>query len=139
MIVNSEMKHNSKTLPERTRNVTSNVTSAWSKNQNVLYILPDVYWMLIIFEIFWEMHRSKHPELFLGKAVLKICSKFTREHSCRSAISIKLQSNVGCPTKSIHLFLQKSHTQSFYSFSLRKGSWEVLRLREVTIKFGNQY
>ena len=139
MIVNSRMKHNSKTLPERTRNVTSNVTSAWSKNQNVLYLLPDVYWMQIIFEIFWEMHRSKHSELFLEKVVLKICSKFTREHPCRRAISIKLQSNVGCPTKFIHLLLQKSHTQSFYPFYLRKGSGEVFRLREVTIKFGNQY
>ena len=28
----------------------------------------------------------------LEKVFLKICSKFTREHSCRSAISIKLQS-----------------------------------------------
>ena len=31
--------------------------------------------------------------MFLGKGLLKICSKFTREHPCRSAISIKLQSN----------------------------------------------
>ena len=36
--------------------------------------------------------RSSHPEVFLGKGLLKICSKFT-EHSCQSAISIKLQSN----------------------------------------------
>ena len=34
--------------------------------------------------------RSSHPTVFLGKGVLKICSKFTREHPCRSAISIKL-------------------------------------------------
>ena len=31
--------------------------------------------------------------MFLRKGVLKICSKFTGEHPCRSAISIKLQSN----------------------------------------------
>ena len=37
--------------------------------------------------------RSSHPEVFLRKGVLKICSKFTRERPCRSAISIKLQSN----------------------------------------------
>ena len=37
-------------------------------------------------------HRSSHPEVFLEKGVLKICSKFTGEHPCRSAISIKLQS-----------------------------------------------
>ena len=30
---------------------------------------------------------------FLRKCVLKKCSKFTGEHSCRSAISTKLQSN----------------------------------------------
>ena len=39
--------------------------------------------------------RSSHSEMFLGKGVLKICSKFTGEHPCRSAISIKLQSNFG--------------------------------------------
>ena len=33
--------------------------------------------------------RSSHPEVFLGKGVLKICSKFTGEHPCRSVISIK--------------------------------------------------
>ena len=37
--------------------------------------------------------RSSHPEVFLGKGVLKIWSKFTGEHPCQGAISIKLQSN----------------------------------------------
>ena len=37
--------------------------------------------------------RSSRPEVFLRNGVLKICSKFTGEHPCRSAISIKLQSN----------------------------------------------
>ena len=36
------------------------------------------------------MIRSSHPEVFLEKGVLKICSKFTGEHPCGSAISIKL-------------------------------------------------
>ena len=31
-----------------------------------------------------------HPEVFLGKDDLKICSKFTGEHPCQSAIAIKL-------------------------------------------------
>ena len=34
--------------------------------------------------------RSSHPEVFLGKGILEICSKFTGEHPSRSAISIKL-------------------------------------------------
>ena len=56
--------------------------------------------------------RSSPPEVFLGKGVLKICSKFTGEHPCRSAISIKLQSNFleialqqGCsPVNLLHIF-----------------------------------
>ena len=39
------------------------------------------------------MVRSSRTELFLGKGVLKICSKFTGEHPCKKVISIKLQSN----------------------------------------------
>ena len=38
------------------------------------------------------MYRSSPPDVFLGKGVLKICSKFTGEHPCRSVISINLQS-----------------------------------------------
>ena len=34
--------------------------------------------------------RSSPPEVFLQKGILKICSKFTGEHPCRSVISIKL-------------------------------------------------
>ena len=36
---------------------------------------------------------SVHPEVFLKKGVLKICSKFTGERPWQSVISIKLQSN----------------------------------------------
>ena len=37
--------------------------------------------------------RISHLEVFLGKGVLEICSKFTGEHPCRSVISVKLQSS----------------------------------------------
>ena len=46
--------------------------------------------------------RSRTPELFLGKRVLKICSKFTGEHPCGSVISIELLCIF-----SEHLFLRK--------------------------------
>ena len=36
-----------------------------------------------------DSYRSSPSEVFLGKGVLKICSKFTGEHPCRSAISIQ--------------------------------------------------
>ena len=34
-----------------------------------------------------EQYRSSTPEVFLGKGALKICSKFTGKHPCRSEIS----------------------------------------------------
>ena len=37
-------------------------------------------------------HRSSQAEVFVVKGVLKICSRFTGEHSCWSVISITLQS-----------------------------------------------
>ena len=40
-----------------------------------------------------SLSRSSTSELFLRKGVLKICSKFTREHPCRSTISINLLFN----------------------------------------------
>ena len=50
--------------------------------------------------------------MFLGKGVLKICSKFTGEYPCQSAISIKLLCNFieialrhGCsPVNLLHIF-----------------------------------
>ena len=58
------------------------------------------------------IYRSNHLKVFLGKGVLKICSKFTGEHPCQSAILIKLQSNFigvtlrhGCsPVNLQHIF-----------------------------------
>ena len=41
----------------------------------------------------FNQYRSSHPEVFLGKGVLKICGKFTGEHPCRIVISIKLLCN----------------------------------------------
>ena len=46
-------------------------------------------WWKILREIL-SFFRSNRLEVLLGKSVLKICTKFTGEHSCRSAISIKL-------------------------------------------------
>ena len=45
--------------------------------------------------------RNSHPEMFLRKGVLKICSKFTGEHLSRSVISIKL---LNFPINLLHIF-----------------------------------
>ena len=57
-------------------------------------------------------YRGSRSPVFLEKGVLKKCSKFTGEHPCRSAISIKLQSSFieitlrhGCsPVNLLHVF-----------------------------------
>ena len=62
--------------------------------------------------IFSKSFRSSCPEVLLRKVVLKICRKFTREHPCRSVISIKLLCNFieirlrnGCsPVNFLHIF-----------------------------------
>ena len=59
-----------------------------------------------------SMIRSSRPEVFKEKCVLKMCSKFTWEHPCRSVSSKKLQSNLiettlrpGCsPVNLLHIF-----------------------------------
>ena len=50
--------------------------------------------------------RSSRPELFLEKSVLKICSKFTGEHPCRSAISIIIEVALrhGCSLVNLKIF-----------------------------------
>ena len=48
----------------------------------------------MLVKIFCIQIRSSRPEVFLEKGVLKICSKFRGEHPCRSAISVKFQSNI---------------------------------------------
>ena len=78
--------------------------------------LPQSWWLTLalsrhLINIF-ATTSSSHSEMFLGKGVLKVSSKFTGEHSCRSVISIKLQSNFteitlrhGCsPINLLHIF-----------------------------------
>ena len=87
--------------------------SLWS-HRSVVTNLPEYFlWLWYFgFNLFLLTFRSSHPKVFLGKGVLRICSKFTGEHPCRSAISIKLLSNFieitlwhGCaPVNLLHIF-----------------------------------
>ena len=51
--------------------------------------------------------RSSPSEVLLGKGVLKICSKFTGEQPCQSAVSIKLH-----PTQ-IHIIFKSTLVRRF--------------------------
>ena len=92
--------------------------------------------------------RSSLPELFLGKTVLKICSEFTGEHPCRSAILIKLLCNFieitlrhgrspvnlqhifGTPFYKEHLwraaFVTAKKEEQIYDFARLIHSWNVV-------------
>ena len=78
--------------------------------------------------------RSSRPEVFLGESVLKICSKFTRGHPCRSVISIKLQINFieitlrhGCyPVNLLHIFRTP--------FSMNTSGWLLLYHDEANLQ-----
>ena len=53
-----------------------------------------VFCLLLLFAQYnHEKYRSSHPEVFLGKGILKIYTKFTGGHPCCSAILIQLQIN----------------------------------------------
>ena len=75
-------------------------------------------WIVVLLPMRMTQQGKKQPfrgvlgKGVLGKGVQKKCNKFTGEHPCRSAISIKLQSNFiemalwhGCsPLNLLHIF-----------------------------------
>ena len=72
-------------------------------------------------------YRSSPPDMLLGKVVLRIYSKFTGEHPCRSVISIKLQN--------FWFSYQFSFLEEF-SKCHKKGVFpEILRLKLVQAKY----
>ena len=66
--------------------------------------------------------RSSPSLVFLQKAVLKLCSKFTREQTCQSVISIKLQGNfieialrhICSPLNLLHIFIRTPFYKKTY-------------------------
>ena len=79
-------------------------------SETALYRQKWYYRNLVIIEL-------QKPELFLRKGVLKICSKFTGEYSCQSAITIKLQ------RKFIY-----GNNWHFYRSKMVKGNKQVIYL-----------
>ena len=63
----------------------------------VLFLRPNIlvsrYWYYAANHCTKIINRSSPLEAFLGKGVLKICSKFTKENPCRIGISIDLFCN----------------------------------------------
>ena len=81
---------------------------------------------------FFRKYRSSHPEVFLRKGVLEKWSKFTREHPCRSAISIKLLCNwlllaiLTNPQFPATLFILRNAHWKMYSICPRFLSYQII-------------
>ena len=75
-------------------------------------IILFIVFSISVLKVSLTSYRSSRPEVYLGKGVLQICSKFTGKHPCRSVISIKLLCNFieialrhGCsPVNLLHIF-----------------------------------
>ena len=85
--------------------------------------------------------------MFLGKGVLKIRSKFTREHPCGSLISIKLQSNFieitlrygFSPVNLMHIFRTSflKNTSGWLLLYYSNSKRHILSIMEKIIAFEN--
>ena len=81
----------------------------------------------------WHYSEAAPPEVFLGKCVLKMCSKFIGEHPYRSLVSIKLQSNFieiklwyGCFLVNLLLVFRTS-------FPMNTSRWLLLIVAELRL------
>ena len=63
--------------------------------EHLRWLLPKIVINVIERSLKGSVCRQSRPEIFLKKDFLKICSKFTGEHPCQSAIS---------PVKLLHIF-----------------------------------
>ena len=92
-----------------------------------------------LLELFFWDSRSSPPEVFLGKGVLKICSKFTGEHPCRSEMSIKWFCNfieitlqhMCSPVNLLHIFrtLFLRNTSRGLRLRFADTAWKVSKYR----------
>ena len=84
------------------------LTQIWTSTVGLIWVLT----LNSITYLLMASSKNGPPEEFLGKSVLKICCKFTRKHSCRSVISIKLLFNFteialprgSSPLNMLHIF-----------------------------------
>ena len=92
--------------------------------------------------------RNSHPRVFLVKGVLKICSKFTGEHQCRSAISINLQRNFiettlrhGCSVNLLHIsrtpFLKNTPARLLLNLTQRAPETQNLQYTNTRCNYLN--
>ena len=92
------------TLQKRFRNVLCLLGMVFLCSKGVYKETKEGKWVKNIeFVYLKKTNRSNPPEVFSGKAALKICSKFTGEHPCwNNFIEITLRH--GCSVNVLHIF-----------------------------------
>ena len=83
--------------------------------------------------------RSSRPEVFFGKGVLKICSKFTGKHPCRNAISrnfIEIALRHGCsPVNLLHISRTPFPRNTSGWLLLEIGFFKILKFDRLLFRF----
>ena len=88
------------------------------KNKRFKHIA--IFWILVRTKLVRTLKtRSRPPEVFLGKSVLKICNKFTGEHQCRSATSIKVLCKIILKLVILNLEQQEKYQCKFNNIKLK--------------------
>ena len=91
----------------------------WSIQNSEKHLYQGFFAKIVIF-------RSSPPEVFLGKVVLIICSKYTGKHPCRSVISIKLQKKQNTKNTSGGLLLHLRGLENYKQESQRY--WKLMNI-----------
>ena len=121
-----------------------NLTASLSKEETMVMVIITIFFLIINNFISQrntyntsskrlKSSRSSHPEVFLGKSVWKICSKYTGEHPCRSTISIKLLCNFieialqyGCsPINLLYIFRTPFFRNTSERLLLEQQFWKL--------------
>ena len=92
--------------------------------------------------VLFVVYESSPPELFLGKDLLKIFSKFTVEHPCWSVISIRLLCNFieialghQCyPVNLLHIFRTPFYKNTFEGLLLLVTGWRYALASHIIYK-----
>ena len=83
--------------------------------------------------------RNRPSEVFFGKGVLKICSKFTGEHPCRSAI-FEITLRHGCsPVYLLHIFWTPFLKNTYGELLLKINEMIILFLDMITLAIVNAF
>ena len=114
----------------------------WTTFSHKLFSQNTPSWMSELLLVSFD--RSSPPEMFLGKVVLKICSKSTGERPCRSLISIKLLCNFieitlrhgFSPVNLLHIFKTLFPKNSFGGLLL---TWDFRFSYNGPLFFHNSY